>query len=99
MSMSTNRALEILAMSEQARWTEGIEPEDVEKAVETIRKALQSRPATTKIIELTNDKGQRVGSYYYYDETRQLIFTGVMARAYAERQGFTIKMPSEEVSE
>ena len=37
--MTTDRALDILAMSEQARWREGIEPEDVSKAVETIREA------------------------------------------------------------
>ena len=97
MSMSTDRALEILAMSEQARWADGIEPEDVDRAVETIRKALQSVPATTKIIELANDRGQ-VGTYYY-DETRQLIFTSGITRDYAERHGFTIKIPDEEASE
>ena len=42
MSITTDRALDILAMSEQARWADGIEPEDVDKAVKTIRKALES---------------------------------------------------------
>lgn len=41
--MTTDRALDILAMSEQARWREGIEPEDESKAVETIREALRSK--------------------------------------------------------
>lgn len=41
--MTTDRALDILAMSEQARWREGIEPEDENKAIETIREALRSK--------------------------------------------------------
>ena len=43
--MITDRALDILAMSEQACWREGIEPEDKRKAIETIREALQSKPS------------------------------------------------------
>lgn len=43
--MTTDRAMDILAMSAQARWKDGIEPEDVNKAVETIKKALQSKPS------------------------------------------------------
>lgn len=41
--MTADRALDILAMSEQARWREGIEPEDERKAIETIREALRSK--------------------------------------------------------
>ena len=99
--MTTDKALEILGMSGQARWSEGYEKEDVEEAIETIKKALQSKPSTkvigTKIIELVNDKGQ--AGTYYYDETRLLIFTGAMTREYAERRGFIVKTPNEGVSE
>ncbi len=38
--MTADRALDILAMSEQARWREGIEQEDVNEAIETIRNNL-----------------------------------------------------------
>ena len=99
--MTADRALDILAMSKQARWREGIEPEDVNKAVETIRKELQSKPSTkvigTKIIELVDKKG--IASPYYYDETRLLIFTGAMTLDCAQRIGFTVKTSNEGVSE
>ena len=77
--MTTDKALEILEMSEQARWREGYETEDVKEAIETIRKELQSKPSTkvigAKIIELVDKEG--IASTYYYDETRLLIFTGL----------------------
>ena len=40
--MTADRALDILAMPQQARWKDGIEPEDVNKAVETIREAIKA---------------------------------------------------------
>ena len=98
--MTTDKALEILEMSEQARWQDGYEEEDVEEAVETIKKALQSKPSTeiigTQIIELVDEEG--IASPYYYDKTRLLIFTGAMTLEYAQKIGFTVKIPSEGVS-
>ena len=47
--MTTNRALDILIMSEQACWDNGIDSIDVDKAVETIRKALEQEPIIDKI--------------------------------------------------
>lgn len=87
--MTTDRALDILAMSEQARWKDGIEPEDVNKAIETIKRALQNTVAF-KLVEISKD-GTRVG-FCYYDETRLLIFPSFVTREYLERLGFTIKI-------
>ena len=91
--MTPDRALDILTMSEQARWKDGIEPEDEKKAVETIRKALQSK-GTLRRVEIFKGK-EKIG-IYYYDESRQLIVTGTTTRAYAERNGYTVKMLDEE---
>lgn len=41
MGMTTDKALEILGMSEQARWRSGYEPTDEKEAIETIREALE----------------------------------------------------------
>ena len=49
--MIADRALDILMMSEQARWRDGIEPEDVDKAVETIREALEQKPCWIPVSE------------------------------------------------
>ena len=54
--MTTDRALEILEMSEQARWKDGIESEDVNKAVETIRKELEEVEKYKKAIEEFNTR-------------------------------------------
>ena len=94
--MTTDRALDILAMSGQARWKDGIEPEDVNKAVETIRKALQSR-VTLKKVELF--KGEESMGTCYYDESRLLLITGTVTRGYLERRGYTVKMLDEEAEE
>lgn len=91
--MTTDKALEILEMSEQARWREGYEGEDVKKAVETIRKALQSK-CTLKRVELF--KGEESAGICYYDESRLLIITDGVIRSYLERHGYTVKMRDEE---
>ena len=90
--MTADRALDILTMSEQARWKYGIEPEDVNKAVETIRKALQNTVAF-KLVEISKD-GKSLGTYYY-DATRLLVVTGTATRDYLERIGYTIKILDE----
>lgn len=90
--MTTDRALDILAMSEQARWKDGIEPEDVNKAVETIRKALQNTVAF-KLVEVF--RGNRSLGTYYYDETRLLVVASAVTKDYLKRHGYTIKILDE----
>ncbi len=92
--MTADRALDILAMSEQARWKDGIEPEDVNKAVETIRKVLQNTVAF-KLVEVF--RGNRSLGTYYYDETRLLVMTSTATRECLERRGYTIKILDEKV--
>ena len=41
--MTTDKALEILSMSEQARWNNGYDVFDVDKAIETIREVLERK--------------------------------------------------------
>ncbi len=90
--MTADRALDILAMSEQARWKDGIEPEDANKAIETIRKALQNTVAF-KLVEVSKD-GKSFGTYYY-DATRLLVVTSAATKDYLERHGCTIKILDE----
>ena len=49
--MTTDKALEILGMSEQARWRSGYEPTDEKEAIETIREALEQSDRYKKAIE------------------------------------------------
>lgn len=58
--MTTDRALDILAMSEQACWDNGIDSIDVDKAVETIRKALEQKPCW---IPVSEQLPEEVGTY------------------------------------
>lgn len=89
---TADRALDILAMSEQARWKDGIEPEDVSKAVETIKRALQNTVAF-KLVEVF--RGNRSLGTYYYDETRLLVVASAVTKDYLERHGYTIKILDE----
>ena len=74
--MTTDRALDILAMSEQARWKDGIEPEDVKKAVETIRKALEQEPCWIPVSErLPKSNGVYVVSRWFSDGEESAILT------------------------
>ena len=63
--MTTDKALEILEMSEQARWKDGYEGKDVEEAVKTIREALKQGNVLDKIkveIEMMNSSAY-MGEY------------------------------------
>ena len=75
--MTTDRALDILAMSQQARWKDGIEPEDVKKAVETIRKALEQEPCWIPVSERLPTKEE-------YIDNNGLFIVSDGNRTYAE---------------
>ena len=67
--MTADRALDILAMSEQARWREGIEPTDEKEAIETIREALKA-DKWIPVSERLPDKNVLVMTYVDTGTTR-----------------------------